>query len=127
VRASGTLRSLRFTDKNLPVGLQFMARAGDDIAVIKPRASFNNTPIGIAGTPKLRDLQNCMSPGIAWQSYVIPSACGGAIRDARYVERHVFYWRANSRKILRPVIVYIFLIVGLRLSGKRELAQLNPF
>ena len=30
-------------------------------------------------------------------------------------------------KILRPVIVYLFLIVGLRLSGKRELAQLNPF
>jgi len=26
-------------------------------------------------------------------------------------------------KILRPVIVYIFLIVGLRLSGKRELAR----
>jgi uncharacterized membrane protein YcaP (DUF421 family) len=30
-------------------------------------------------------------------------------------------------KILRPVIVYAFLIVGLRLSGKRELVQLNPF
>jgi uncharacterized membrane protein YcaP (DUF421 family) len=30
-------------------------------------------------------------------------------------------------KILRPVIVYTFLIVGLRLAGKRELAQLNPF
>ena len=30
-------------------------------------------------------------------------------------------------KILRPVIVYIFLIVFLRLFGKRELAQLNPF
>jgi uncharacterized membrane protein YcaP (DUF421 family) len=30
-------------------------------------------------------------------------------------------------KIVRPVIVYVFLIVGLRLSGKRELAQLNPF
>jgi len=30
-------------------------------------------------------------------------------------------------KILRPIIVYIFLIVGLRVSGKRELAQLNPF
>ena len=30
-------------------------------------------------------------------------------------------------KILRPIIVYIFLIIGLRLSGKRELAQLNPF
>src|ERR1700738_4656737 len=32
-----------------------------------------------------------------------------------------------AEKILRPIIVYIFLIVGLRLSGKRELAQLNPF
>ena len=30
-------------------------------------------------------------------------------------------------KILRPVIVYAFLVVGLRLSGKRELVQLNPF
>lgn len=30
-------------------------------------------------------------------------------------------------KIMRPVIVYAFLIVGLRLAGKRELAQLNPF
>ncbi len=30
-------------------------------------------------------------------------------------------------KILRPVIVYLFLIVFLRLFGKRELAQLNPF
>lgn len=30
-------------------------------------------------------------------------------------------------KILRPVVVYSFLIVSLRLSGKRELVQLNPF
>jgi len=30
-------------------------------------------------------------------------------------------------KVLRPVIVYVFLIVALRLAGKRELAQLNPF
>jgi uncharacterized membrane protein YcaP (DUF421 family) len=30
-------------------------------------------------------------------------------------------------KILRPIIVYVFLIVSLRLSGKRELVQLNPF
>jgi len=32
-----------------------------------------------------------------------------------------------AEKILRPIIIYVFLIVGLRLSGKRELAQLNPF
>jgi uncharacterized membrane protein YcaP (DUF421 family) len=30
-------------------------------------------------------------------------------------------------KIIRPIIVYVFLIVGLRLAGRRELAQLNPF
>src|SRR5271167_651253 len=32
-----------------------------------------------------------------------------------------------AEKILRPIVVYIFLIAGLRLAGKRELAQLNPF
>jgi len=30
-------------------------------------------------------------------------------------------------KILRPVVVYLFLIIFLRIFGKRELAQLNPF
>lgn len=30
-------------------------------------------------------------------------------------------------KIIRPVLVYVFLVLGLRLAGKRELAQLNPF
>jgi uncharacterized membrane protein YcaP (DUF421 family) len=30
-------------------------------------------------------------------------------------------------KIIRPIAVYLFLIIGLRLAGKRELAQLNPF
>ena len=28
-------------------------------------------------------------------------------------------------KVLRPILVYAFLVVGLRLAGKRELAQLN--
>jgi uncharacterized membrane protein YcaP (DUF421 family) len=30
-------------------------------------------------------------------------------------------------KLIRPVIVYIFLVLLLRVFGKRELAQLNPF
>ncbi len=30
-------------------------------------------------------------------------------------------------KMLRPILVYFFLIAMLRLAGKRELAQLNPF
>jgi uncharacterized membrane protein YcaP (DUF421 family) len=30
-------------------------------------------------------------------------------------------------KILRPILIYFFLVVGLRLAGKRELAQLNTF
>jgi uncharacterized membrane protein YcaP (DUF421 family) len=32
-----------------------------------------------------------------------------------------------AEKILRPIVVYCFLVLGLRLAGKRELAQLNPF
>jgi uncharacterized membrane protein YcaP (DUF421 family) len=32
-----------------------------------------------------------------------------------------------AEKMLRPVLVYIFLVVVLRIFGKRELAQLNPF
>ena len=32
-----------------------------------------------------------------------------------------------AEKILRPLIVYMFLVLLLRVFGKRELAQLNPF
>src|SRR5204863_3634049 len=32
-----------------------------------------------------------------------------------------------TEKVLRAVVVYACLIIGLRLAGKRELAQLNPF
>ena len=32
-----------------------------------------------------------------------------------------------AEKMLRPVVVYIFLVIVLRIFGKRELAQLNPF
>ena len=32
-----------------------------------------------------------------------------------------------AEKVIRPIIVYVALIVGLRLAGKRELAQLNAF
>ena len=32
-----------------------------------------------------------------------------------------------AEKILRPIVVYAFLVVVLRVFGKRELAQLNPF
>src|SRR5204862_8210231 len=30
-------------------------------------------------------------------------------------------------KILSPIVIYAFLVISLRLSGKRELVQLNPF
>src|SRR5215210_6252176 len=32
-----------------------------------------------------------------------------------------------AEKMLRPLVVYVFLVVVLRIFGKRELAQLNPF
>jgi uncharacterized membrane protein YcaP (DUF421 family) len=34
---------------------------------------------------------------------------------------------AVLEKIIRPILVYIFLVIVLRIFGKRELAQLNPF
>src|SRR5437763_4341194 len=32
-----------------------------------------------------------------------------------------------AEKLLRTIAVYAFLLIGLRLAGKRELPQLNPF
>jgi uncharacterized membrane protein YcaP (DUF421 family) len=32
-----------------------------------------------------------------------------------------------GEKIIRTIVVYAFLLIGLRLAGKRELSQLNPF
>ena len=32
-----------------------------------------------------------------------------------------------AEKIMRPIVVYAFLVLGLRLAGKHQLAQLNPF
>jgi uncharacterized membrane protein YcaP (DUF421 family) len=32
-----------------------------------------------------------------------------------------------AEKIVRTIVVYFFLIIGLRVAGKRELTQLNPF
>jgi len=43
------------------------------------------------------------------------------------LERYVRLGLPSAEKILRPLVVYAFLVVSLRLSGKRELAQLNPF
>jgi uncharacterized membrane protein YcaP (DUF421 family) len=42
---------------------------------------------------------------------------------------HDMFWLGVPvlEKILRPITIYAFLIVSLRLAGKRELAQLNPF
>ena len=42
--------------------------------------------------------------------------------------RHMFSPELSiAEKMIRPILVYAFLIIGLRLAGKRELAQLNPF
>jgi uncharacterized membrane protein YcaP (DUF421 family) len=44
------------------------------------------------------------------------------------IAEHMFHLGLPvAEKMLRPIVVYFFLIAGLRLAGKRELAQLNPF
>jgi len=47
--------------------------------------------------------------------------------DSKLIHDMFFLGIPVAEKVLRPVIVYVFLIAGLRLAGKRELAQLNPF
>ena len=47
--------------------------------------------------------------------------------NAKLLHDMFFLGLPVAEKILRPIVVYVFLIVGLRLAGKRELAQLNPF
>jgi len=40
------------------------------------------------------------------------------------------FWNLNmavGEKLVRSVAIYVFLVVALRVFGKRELAQLNPF
>jgi uncharacterized membrane protein YcaP (DUF421 family) len=47
-----------------------------------------------------------------------------------YVSLEMFHLESSvsvAEKMLRPVIVYFFLVAALRVFGKRELAQLNPF
>ena len=47
--------------------------------------------------------------------------------DSKLLHDMFFLGLPVAEKIARPLVVYAFLIVGLRLAGKRELAQLNPF
>ena len=47
--------------------------------------------------------------------------------DSKALHDMFFLGLPIAEKILRPIVVYVALILGLRLAGKRELAQLNPF
>src|SRR6266853_5712032 len=58
----------------------------------------------------------------------------GTVRTASEIEKETVLIESMFHlplplleKILRPVLVYLFLVGFLRLFGKRELAQLNPF
>ena len=44
-----------------------------------------------------------------------------------YLAAHFDMGAPLGEKILRPIVVYVFLVALLRIFGKRELAQLNPF
>jgi uncharacterized membrane protein YcaP (DUF421 family) len=51
----------------------------------------------------------------------------GAIVDHKTLHDMFYLALPVVEKILRPIIVYLALVVLLRIFGKRELAQLNPF
>ena len=48
--------------------------------------------------------------------------------DGGHMWHDMFYLALPvMEKILRPIFVYLFLVVGVRLAGKRQMAQLNAF
>src|SRR5207249_9051606 len=77
-----------------------------------------------------------------WERVEVRVALAGAFRDSQSRSGAMIFstiWDQTSlvsmlwltvplvEKVLRPVIVYLALVVLLRVFGKRELAQLNPF
>src|SRR5262249_23562131 len=69
-----------------------------------------------------------------WECYVLSlSELLSSLSICRVAMMHQLYadmFRLSIpwvEKIVRPIVIYVVLIVGLRLAGKRELAQLNPF
>src|SRR3989442_4973271 len=61
------------------------------------------------------------------QRYQRPPATRCKLNSTSMLD-HMFHLTLPwAEKMLRPAIVYIFLVVALRIFGKRELAQLNPF
>src|SRR5512143_3984884 len=59
-----------------------------------------------------------------------PAACTSALRCARYTVRmsHLFIPEASvAALIVRAAVVYGFLLVALRVAGRRELAQMTSF
>ena len=47
--------------------------------------------------------------------------------DALWNNLMTLQHRSLLEKVLRPIAIYVFLVVGLRLAGKRELGQFTPF
>ena len=89
-------------------------------AAAEPRAAKR----GPSDTVRMLDETNSHSrrfnargttPAIAWGM------------DSKLIHDMFYLGLPVAEKILRPTVVYVFLVVGLRLAGKRELAQLNPF
>jgi uncharacterized membrane protein YcaP (DUF421 family) len=51
----------------------------------------------------------------------------GVYMDTKFISDMFLTGAPIIEKVLRSVIVYFFLVIGIRLAGKREMAQLNPF
>src|SRR5438477_386505 len=56
------------------------------------------------------------------------------IRTSHIRQRHLSMWShlfvpdvSLAEKVVRTILVYLFLVFGLRLAGKREMSQLNSF
>jgi uncharacterized membrane protein YcaP (DUF421 family) len=69
--------------------------------------------------------------GIPWEIYLLTKELAlmwfSMLAGTQALGDMFFLTSPVLEKVLRSVIVYVFLVVLLRVFGKRELAQLNPF
>jgi uncharacterized membrane protein YcaP (DUF421 family) len=77
------------------------------------------SPMGKAGREKEKQVSLCLSFGGIMKLMILLFSV--SMQDMFVLTLPI------AEKILRPVIVYVFLVAALRIFGKRELAQINPF
>src|SRR5207237_6921499 len=59
--------------------------------------------------------------------YMLAHPVAVVLWNHKAVEDMFYIFVPFLEKVLRPILVYVFLVISLRIFGKRELTNINPF